>query len=72
MTFGWEDAGAEGDVTERECMLGLVEGARLKAAGFMAFEAAGLISANPFWKDAVLDVRASDWCRIGSVCSSYS
>ncbi len=49
----WKEAGAEGEVTERECRLGRLLAAMLKAPGFMAFkvgsrEGWGRMSAKPF------------------------
>jgi hypothetical protein len=65
--FAWKAAaGAEGDVTDRACMLGRVLETTLNAPGFMAFElgsrlmSVGRMSAKPFWKEVVLDVWASD------------
>ena len=86
MTLLWKEAGADGEVTDLECSVGLgfevgfEVGGSWNAPGFMAFEDGpsllfallfeGRMSAKPFWKDAVLPVRARDWWRIGRVCSS--
>jgi hypothetical protein len=73
VTLLWNEAGAEGEVTEREWRVGLVEFevGSWKAPGFIAFNVgpsrlfalllAGLMSAKPFWNEALLAVRASDW-----------
>lgn len=67
----WYEAGAEGEVIERECKPGLAGDPTLKAPGFMALElasrdSAGGRSIKPFWKDVLFEA----WWRIGRICSS--
>ncbi|KND88760.1 hypothetical protein TOPH_06540 [Tolypocladium ophioglossoides CBS 100239] len=70
---GWYEAGADGEVMDRECKPGREGMAAVKAPGFIVLEATSLgiaigRSAKPFWNDVLFEAS----CRMGRICSSYS
>lgn len=57
MTVPWKEEGADGDVTERLCIVGRDDEAILKAPGVMecSLDVVCRRSAKPFWNETELD-----------------